>query len=365
MSVNPDLLAADMAAIKKRRKGAGGRMGDEVVEVERIPLESPTMMRITTGGIPIGRVSRFYGSYSGGKSHMAYLVIRAAQRLKTKRFPKGMQCALWNAEGVYQASHVARLGVDVKKLYVDDTQVIEEIAEGIGTMLRSTHLHVIDSTSDAKSYEELNRDLVDGDLGIQSKAWKRAMKHMKEFFDNDENVILLISHAGTKIDIQRRTSYSYPKDGEHLQFASSLNVEFDGGAWLYYHPDGHLVKAEKIKEDVGLSPSGRKEPDGFEVTVTCKKNRVGRQHLTGKMRFDLNTFAFDTTFELLDGGKFFDEDGNPAHRSGKPAIIRPASGSWYELPDGRKANGEPGIRAEIDTNPELAGMIRRAMLAGH
>lgn len=362
--VDTSTFQKDLAAVKKRRKDAGPRRGDEAIPIEKIPLESPTLMRVTDGGIAIGRIARFFGGFSSGKSHCAFLSIAAAQAFQSERFPKGLDCMLWNVEGTYEEAHARRLGVDTSSLYLDDTQIIEEIAEGMETLLRSRHLHVIDSTSDAKCVDELANDSADWTIGLQARAWKRAAKRIEARFDSDENVIIMISHVGTRIDTKRHSSYTYPKDGEHLEYISSLNLEFDAGAWLFYHPDGHLEKKEKVSEDVGVSPNSLTEPDGVEITVRCRKNKTGRQHRVGKMRFDLNSFMFDTAFELHDGGLFFDEDGNPAHRSEKPAIIQKAGGSWYMLPDGNKVNGATGIRQELDRNPELVRLIRNAMIGG-
>jgi RecA/RadA recombinase len=365
--VDASLLAKDIEKIKSRRKTAGPKMGDQAEPIERIRLDSPTMMRVTTGGIPMGRITRYYGASSSGKTHQAYLALAAAQKHRSKLFPKGLSSGYGNVEGIYDADHADRLGVDTKKLLLDPTQVIEEIAEALEFLFpRSLHFHVVDSTSDALSLAELSGDVADANIGIQSKAWKASIKRIEKAM-GDQNALLLISHVGTKIDMQRRSSYTYPKDGDHLNYVSSMNLEFDSGGWLFYHPDGHLEKSDKLKEDIGLSPAGMKEPDGIEVTVRCQKNRTGRQHLSGKMRFDLNTFTYDTAFELSDAGTFFDEDGMPAHRSKKEPIIRKTGekSSWYALPDGRKFQGEVGIRAAIDSDPELEVLIRNAMMAGH
>lgn len=364
MPVDPSMLEKDIAAIKSRRKKMSLLAGDEIEQVERIPMESPTIMYVTTGGIPMGRITRFFGDKSTGKTHLAYLVIAAGQQMRTERFPNGLVACYWNAEGIYDAEHAAHLGVDTKALKIGETKVIEEIAGEMEVYLRSIHLHVIDSTSMAKSVRELAAEPGGELIGVQSKAWKAAMNRIDARFDNEENALILISHVGTKIDLKRRTSYTYPKDGDYLEYASSMNLELSAGSWLFYHPEGHLEKNDNIKGDVGISFAGLKEPDGIEVSVRCKKNRVGRQNRVGKMRFDLNTFQFDTTFELLDAAQFFTEEGNVAHRHGEKPIIHKTGekSSWYFLPDGRKVQGTVGIRKEIDSNPELAQLIRDAMM---
>lgn len=364
--VDPSMLEKDIAAIKKRRGDNSIRRGDETTPIERIPLESPTLMYITTGGVPIGRITRLYGQKSTGKTHLGYLIMAAAQAMRTERFPVGMECCYWNVEGIYDAKHAAHLGVDTKRLHLRDTKIIEEISGDLEVLVRSVHLHVIDSTSNAKCIDELAAEPEEWQIGLNAKAWKRAMNRVDARFDGDENVIILISHVGEKIDVKRHTSYTYPKDGGHLEYLSAMNIELKAGSWLYYHPDGHLEKDALIKEEAGISFAGMKEPDGIEITARCQKNRVGRQYRVGKMRFDLNSFQFDTTFELLDAAQYFTESGEVAHRSKERAIIQKTGekSSWFEMSDGRKVQGSRGVREEINQNAELAQLIRTAMLSG-
>lgn len=365
--VDPSLLDKDLAVIRKRRGKDAVRYGDETIPVERIPMQSPTLMRVTDGGIPIGRVTRLWGPPSSGKSHVAYLIIAAAQKMRSKRFKNGLGCCYWNVEGIYDAEHAARLGIDTKKLALEETKIIEDISGEMELLLRSCHLHVVDSASSAKCIDELAGKPEDWHPMIDARAWGRALDRIEARFDNDENVLILIDHAGEKIDMRRRTSYSYAKGGKALEHASSMSLELSAGSWLFYHPDGHLEKDEKIKEECGVSYSGLKEADGFEITVRCKKNRVGRQHRAGRMRLDLNTFQFDYTFELLDAARFFDLDGLPSHRSGNPPIIAPTTdnGSWFKVPGREKAvQGTRGIRECLDADEELRGVILTAMLKG-
>lgn len=368
MPVTPDLLAADLAKIRERRGKRAVRMGDEIIPTERIPLESPTIMRVTDGGIPIGRVSRLWGDPSSGKTHLGYLILAAAQNLRTARFPDGLSCAYWNVEGIWDAAHAAHLGVDPSKVVLEETKVIEDIAAEMELLLRSVHLHVLDSTSSAKSVDELAAKPEDWLPMIKAKAWQRALDRIENAFDGDDNALILISHQGERIDMKKRTSVKYAKGGKSLHFASSLDLHFTQGSWLYYHPiDGYLEKDEKIAGETGLNFVGLKEPDGIEVTVCCMKSRVGRQFRSGKMRLDLNTFEFDYTFELLDAASYFDEDGNPAQRSGKKALIYKTGerSSWYMCPDGKKVQGDRGIRKRLVEDQELESMIRIAMLAGN
>lgn len=357
--IDHSLLEKDLAVIRKNRGESAILRGDEQDPVKRIEVDSPAIMRITGGGIPLGRVSRFWGKRSSGKSHVAWMVVRAAQHA-------GLLAAYWNAEKQYDEIHCREnLGINTKELFIGQTTVIEEIGREMDLLLRSIDLHVVDSTSFATSADELAEDTGDWQRALDARVWKKVIKRINNRMDKDDNAIILIDHAGT----DQKTKVEYPKGGDSLDYASSMNLHFKLGSWLFYDPhDGYLEKEDKIKEkDSTLSYAGLKDPDGQEITVRCEKSRVCRPFRVAKMRLDLHTFQFDTIFELLDAATFFDEDGLPAHRSEKTSIIQQtgAKSSWYALPDGRKVQGSRGIREELESNAELTALVRKAMLAGY
>ena len=98
------------------------------------------------------------------------------------------------------------------------------------------------------------------------------------------------------------------------------------------------------------------------------KSRVCKPFRVANLRFDLNKFKFDYTYELMQGAEYYDKEGNIAHRSGTPAIAdrgKSKQGGWVTLPDGNKVQGERALRQLIDTDKDLARLIRKAMLAGN
>lgn len=357
MPVDHKLLDADLAAIRKNRGKDAIHMGDEQPEVDRIPLDSPALMRVTGGGIPLGRVSRIWGKRSSGKSHLGWMAIRCAQQMD-------LLCAYWNVEKQYDKIHTRdNLGVDVKKLFIGQSTIIEEITREMDLLMRSIDVHVVDSTSFATSADEIAGDPGDWHRGLDARVWKKGIRRINNRLDQNGNAVILIDHAGT----DQMSKVEYPKGGDTLDFASSMNLHCKSGSWLFYHPDGYLEKDDKIKGETGVSYSGMKEPDGMEISVRCNKSRVTRPFRVAKMRLDLNTFQFDTTFELLDAASYFDEDGLPPKLSEKHPIVQQTGekSSWYLLPDGHKVQGNPGIRKELETNAELAAVVRKAMCAGY
>jgi RecA/RadA recombinase len=320
-------------------------------------------MRITSGGIPLGRITRLWGDPGTGKTHVGYLIIAAAQALRTKRFPKGLETAYWNVEKVWDPVHAHNLGVDTKRMLLEEIIIIEDIANEMDLLLHSCHVHVLDSASSAICVDELAAEAADWQRALDARAWKRAIRRIDNALDKDENALVIIDHAAR----DQATKQEFAMGGKALEYRSSMSLHFRKGSWLFYHPkNGYLERDDKITEEVGKSPSGQKEADGIEVIVRVNKSRVCRPFRVARLRLDLNTFLFDTAFELLDAATFFDLDGNAAHRSGQPTIAQKTGekSSFYQLPSGKKVQGVSGIRKRIVEDPELAAMITKAMLAG-
>lgn len=356
MPIDPSLLDDDLKILRKKYGQDAVHKGSEQPDIRRLELRSPALNRITGGGIPYGRITRLWSQPSAGKSHVGWEIVRAAQEAK-------LQVVYWNIEKQFDEVHCrAHLGIDTDALKIGEVSTIEDFTEQMELLMRSTHVHIVDSCSQATSREELAADVGDWQRALDARVWKKSIKRISARMDKQEHIIVLISHAGQ--DMQTKSEYA--KDGGEIEFASSMSLHFRKGSWLYHHPEGHLEKPDKIKEDIGVSPSGMKEADGFEVTVRCMKSRVCRPFRVAKMRLDLHTFQFDTAFELLDAATFFDLEGEPAHRSKRPAIAQKTGerSSWYLLPDGTKVQGDPGIRARLMEDQELSAAVRKAMLGG-
>ena len=280
MPVDPALFDDDLKALKKRYGADSIHNADEVLEVERIPVNSPSIMRITSGpnksgqivgGIPMGRVTRAYGAPSTGKTRLAFDLIANAQQYRSERFPRGLSCCYWNVEKQFDPVHAAGFGIDIPALKIQELDVIEDIAAAMELMLRSVHLHVIDSASFANPLEELvgaqdkKNPEYQVQVGAHARAWKRAINRIHHAMDKDENLLFIIDHVGSKNVANGRAQVEEPLSGKRMAFRSDLSLHFKSGAWLYHDKRGNLVTKDKVVEETGSSPEGQKAADGQEI----------------------------------------------------------------------------------------------------
>src|SRR5271165_3387724 len=115
--------------------------------------------------------------------------------------------------------------------------------------------------------------------------------------DKDENAIIFIDHASQDF----KTKAEKAKGGKELEHGSSMSIHCVKGKWLFYDDEGMLQTEDKLKEKGLLGFAGTKEADGVEYIIQVNKSRVCRPLRKANLRFDLNTFKFDYTFELMQG----------------------------------------------------------------
>lgn len=356
-------LDRDIALIKKRRGNVIGKASEEPV-IKRIPLESPAMMRITSGGIPIGAITRLWGGPSSGKTLMSYDVIKAAHNLRSPDYPVGLECCYYDIESQFSKEFTEALGIDNDRLILREGDIIEDIAMEMQTLLGSVHVHILDSCSEGKPVDRLNKNPGDWDVGLKIRVWEKAWEYISNKMDKRENAIIAIDHASKNFTTKSEKALG----GKEIEHLSRLSIQMKQTKWLYYDDEGLLQTEDKLKEKGILGIAGSREADGQEIVVRVNKSRVCKPFRVGHMRLDLNTFKFDHTFELMQAAEYFDKHGNIAHKSGTAAIAargQSKQGGWVTLPDGNKVQGERALRQMIDADKDLAQLIRTAMLRGN
>lgn len=69
-----------MAEINKKFKAQIINQGTNIIEVAKIPFSSPTANWMTYGGIPVGKITEFFGGEGGGKTTSALDICANAQK---------------------------------------------------------------------------------------------------------------------------------------------------------------------------------------------------------------------------------------------------------------------------------------------
>lgn len=83
-----------MAEINKKFKAQIINQGTDIIEVAKIPFSSPTANWMTYGGIPVGKITEFFGGEGGGKTTSALDICANAQKKFNEVFEQHREKAL-------------------------------------------------------------------------------------------------------------------------------------------------------------------------------------------------------------------------------------------------------------------------------
>lgn len=87
-----------MAEINKKFKAQIINQGTDIIEVAKIPFSSPTANWMTYGGIPVGKITEFFGGEGGGKTTSALDICANAQKKFNEVFEQHREKVLYEIE---------------------------------------------------------------------------------------------------------------------------------------------------------------------------------------------------------------------------------------------------------------------------
>lgn len=152
-------------------KNANKRFKEQIItqglgefSYKRIPFTSPRMNYCTFGGIPIGKITEFYGEEHGGKTTTALDIVANYQNSGDDR-----DVLYIDAENTLDVDWARKIGVDVDKMYIlqPKSQSAEEIFQIICDSVDTGEvgLWVLDSIGALMSAQELEKTLEDKTYG--------------------------------------------------------------------------------------------------------------------------------------------------------------------------------------------------------
>lgn len=117
---NIDLI---MATINKKFKADIIQHGTDIIEVDKIPFSSPTANYMTYGGVPIGKITEFFGGEGGGKTTSALDICGNAQ----KKFKKVYYDKIDDLED--------KIGVELSKGTKQSEKIAKKLQEELDTIM--------------------------------------------------------------------------------------------------------------------------------------------------------------------------------------------------------------------------------------
>lgn len=344
--------------------------GNKMPSVRRLPFEQPGFDYISGGGIPWGRMTRFWGGPKATKSLSIWNLIRNAQnygeimhrrlmhqsqiaqmagdktlakQLKNlanemwKSHRNGQSCLYFNIEKQYDPAYVERLGVDTKRLKVITSTRIEDIGTQARELMPAYHFIAFDSLENAISVEEMSHKdgIYHHPVGVRVFKWAQVLTWLNDRLLEDQMLVYVSqTRAAFGMTGQQKLAQEKAPGGRQIEHNSSMTLHFVRGAWLFRKPDGSL--GPEAKQEQGAF--GKTQPSGVEIIVKCDKSRVSKGDRTALMHYDTVAQNFDVLHEYDKLARYFGV-----------AKKTSAQSTWYELPDGQKTQSLRKYIADNET----------------
>lgn len=224
---------------------------------KRIPFTSPRMNYCTFGGLPIGKITEFYGEEHGGKTTSALDIVANYQQMSDAR-----DVLYIDAENTLDVEWAEKIGVDVHSLYILQPKsqsaetIFQIICESVDT--GEVGLWVLDSIGALMSQQELDKTMEDKTYGGIAKALTLFGKKIE---------MLMQRHKCTGIGINQMR--------ENLNSQWGGTITPGGKAWKHFCAVRMEFSRGKFVDERGNELTRSAEsPAGNIVMMSMTKNKT-------------------------------------------------------------------------------------------
>lgn len=317
MNEKEKALEQTIAQIEKQfGKGAIMKLGDAPEQqVDVIPTGCLTLdMALGIGGLPRGRIIEIYGPESSGKTTVSLHIIAEAQKL-------GGTAAFIDAEHALDPTYAARLGVDIKNLYVSQPDTGEQGLEICESLVRSGSIDivVIDSVAALTPKAEIDGEMGDSHVGLQARLMSQALRKLAGITSKTKTCVIFINQLREKVGVMFGNPETTP-GGKALKFYSSIRLD--------------VRKGEVIKDG--------DQSIGARTKVKVVKNKMAPPFKTAE--FDI-IFGYGISKEgcLLDMAVQYD--------------VVQKSGAWFSYNGEKIGQGKENTKGFLANNPDIYAEI--------
>ena len=301
-------------------KGSVMKLGQKkAMDIESISTGSLSLdLALGIGGLPKGRIVEIYGPESSGKTTLALQVVAEAQK-------SGGICAFVDAEHALDPVYAKKLGVNTEELLISQPDAGEQALEIADTLVKSGSISVIviDSVAALTPRAEIEGDMGDHHVGLQSRLMSQALRKLTSSISNTNTMMIFINQIRMKIGVMFGSPET-TSGGNALKFYSSVRMDI------------RRIGAIKDK-DVIIGNSTR---------VKVVKNKVSPP---------FKVVEFDLMY-----GKGISKVGELIDLGAKAEIVE-KSGAWYAYKGEKIGQGRENAKIYLEQNPNVAAEIEMAI----
>ena len=301
-------------------KGSVMKLGQKAaLDIESISTGSLSLdLALGIGGLPKGRVIEIYGPESSGKTTLALQVVAESQKT-------GGICGFIDAEHALDPSYAKKLGVKTEELLISQPDTGEQALEIADTLIKSGSISVlvIDSVAALTPRAELEGEMGDHHVGLQSRLMSQALRKLTSSIAKTNTMVIFINQIRMKIGVM----FGNPETtsgGNALKFYSSVRLDI------------RRIGAIKDKEQIV----------GNSTRVKVVKNKVSPP---------FKVVEFDLMY-----GKGISKSGELVDLGSKADIVE-KSGAWYAYKGEKIGQGRENAKIFLEKNQKIAAEIEMAI----
>ena len=179
-------------------KGSVMKLGQRrAMDIESVSTGSLSLdLALGIGGLPKGRIVEVYGPESSGKTTLALQVVAEAQKA-------GGICAFVDAEHALDPVYAKKLGVNTEELLISQPDAGEQALEIADTLVKSGSISVIviDSVAALTPRAEIEGEMGDHHVGLQSRLMSQALRKLTSSISNTNTMMIFINQIRMKIGV--------------------------------------------------------------------------------------------------------------------------------------------------------------------
>lgn len=279
------------------------------------------------GGFPRGRIVEIFGPESSGKTTIALSVIAEAQKA-------GGRCLFIDTEHALDPAYAEALGVDLPSLFISQPQTGEVALQVLDEMVRTGAITVavVDSVAALVPKAELEGDMGQAHMGLQSRLMSQAMRKLTGVVQSTNTLVIFTNQIREKLGIMFGNPETTP-GGRALKFAASVRVD--------------IRRIGDIKDST---------KEGAEIVGVRTKAKI----IKNKMAPPYRIAEFDILY-----GRGINTVGCLLDLAVDKQIID-KRGSWYYYNDTQLAQGRPSavefLASDVDLMKEIENLIYEDVL---
>lgn len=323
LTLDKSNVEAILGKIKSKHKDEHIIIGDNVVEMERVPTGSIGLDVVTGGGYPLGRFVELYGTESSGKSTCCIHAMVESQ----KKFPNKWVVYV-DFEHSFDKKYAENIGLDMNGVMMLQPDSGEAGFDMLKDILNEipVSMVVVDSIAAAVPLAETEGDFEDANMGKHARMMGKACRILTPICKKSDTVILFINQIREKIGViygdNRVTT-----GGNAMKFYASIRLELN-------------KKRGDDKNDKG-------EIQNSIVKVKGVKNKTAPPFR--ECEFDvLFGKGIDRVSELITWGVYY-------------GVIT-KGGSWYSYEGTKLGQGEANVKSILNDNIELCEELEKKIL---